>query len=160
MAKLLARRFERGVYVPADHFFEFIQAGYIEPWKPESREQNELVMQLASRVAREYARAGYTTILEGIVLPKWFLDPVRSTLAEAGRPVSYAVLRAPLATCVERAATRELKPFDDAEVIESIWNQFADLGDWEPHAIEVGEMAPEEISRALESRLEAGDLRC
>lgn len=106
-------------------------------------------MDLAARTARDYAKAGYTTILEGIVLPTWFLDPVRVTLAEAGRPVAYAVIRAPLVTCIERASSREWKPVDDSGVVEQVWQQFADLGDYESHALDVEALAPEAIADEL-----------
>ena len=146
--------------MPADAFWEFIQGGYIPPWEPESHEQNTVVMDMAADVARRYASAGYTTILEGIVLPQWFLDPVRAVLAEAGCSVSYAVLRAPLEQCIKRAGARDFKPVEDPAVVEQVWRQFSDLGRWEPHAIDVRDATPDDVAELLARRLAAGDLLC
>jgi hypothetical protein len=61
------------VHIESDRFFHFIQAGHIEPWKPESHEQNTIVMRIVAQAAAGYADAGYFTIIDGIVLPSWFL---------------------------------------------------------------------------------------
>jgi adenylylsulfate kinase-like enzyme len=76
VARLLAERRERAVHVESDRFFDFIRSGYVEPWKPESRVQNEVVMQTIAGAAAAYARAGYFTIVDGIVLPRFFFEPV------------------------------------------------------------------------------------
>src|SRR6186997_3330933 len=41
VARLLMSRFQRAVHLRSDEFFHFIRAGYVEPWKPESHEQNK-----------------------------------------------------------------------------------------------------------------------
>jgi hypothetical protein len=43
-------------------------------------------------------------------------------------------------------------------VIESVRRQFADLGPFEPHAIEAGAPGPDEVARLLAERFEAGRL--
>lgn len=86
-ARLLAERHERAVHLESDHFFHFIRAGYVEPWTPESREQNEVVMRIVAAAAAAYAAAGYLTIVDGIVLPRFFFEPLRDGLREAGHPV-------------------------------------------------------------------------
>lgn len=68
-ARTLAARFDRAVHLQADVFFDFIRSGFVEPWKPESREQNEVVMGIVADTAAAYAAAGYFTILDGIVYP-------------------------------------------------------------------------------------------
>ena len=131
----------------ADRFFDFIESGFIEPWKPESHEQNTTVMQIAGDSAAAYADAGYFTIIEGIVIPKWFLEPLRSELAARGHGVAYAVLRAPLELCLER------RPLIAPPVVESIWRQFEDLGEFESHAIDVAEATPEAVAEQLTAGL-------
>jgi SpoVK/Ycf46/Vps4 family AAA+-type ATPase len=54
-ARILANREERAVHVEADHFFHFIRSGYVEPWRPESRQQNETVMRIVADTAGAYA---------------------------------------------------------------------------------------------------------
>jgi DNA polymerase III delta prime subunit len=83
VARLLAAEAERAVHLEADWFFEVIKAGFIEPWKRESRAQNEVVMKVVATATAGYAAAGYFTILEGMFLPAWFLPPVRDSLREA-----------------------------------------------------------------------------
>ncbi|HEY3492858.1 MAG TPA: AAA family ATPase, partial [Solirubrobacterales bacterium] len=103
----LAQRERRSVHLEADRFFFFIKSGFVEPWEPESHEQNQMVMRTAAEAAAKYAQAGYSTVFEGIVIPRWTLKVVRETLEAAGIPTSYAVLRAPRAHCIARVKERE-----------------------------------------------------
>ena len=142
-ARLLARQSERAVHLEADRFFTFIESGFVEPWKAESHAQNETVMRIVGDAAAAYAGAGYFTIVEGIVIPRWFLGPLNDALRGTGHTVAYAVLRAPLDLCLAR------RDQIDAEVVESIWSQFHDLGELEPHAIDVAEATPDAVVREL-----------
>jgi predicted ABC-type ATPase len=80
VARLLCARFERVVHVESDRFFHFIESGYIEPWRPESHEQNTTVMQIVADAAAGYATADYTTVVDGIFSPRWFFEPLRDSL--------------------------------------------------------------------------------
>ena len=135
-----------------------MRSGYVEPWKPESQEQNEAVMQVVAAAAAGYADAGYFTIVDGIVIPAWFLDPLREALTDAGHPAAYAVLRAPLEACTERAERREGPFLADPDVIRQLWESFADLGELEPNAVELGDELPEAAADIVAARLEAGEL--
>jgi tRNA uridine 5-carbamoylmethylation protein Kti12 len=147
VAGLLAQRFERSVQVEADRFFEFIESGFIEPWKPESHEQNAVVMEIVGNAAVAYADAGYFTIVEGIVIPRWFLAPLRDSLTRAGHPVSYAVLRVALDVCLAR------RPAIEAGVVERLWNEFEGLEGFEANAIDVTSAAPEDVADELANGL-------
>ena len=155
-ARLLAAGPERAVHLESDSFFDFIRSGYVEPWRPESHEQNTAVMGIAARAAAGYADAGYLTIVDGIVSPRWFLEPMRDALQAAGHRVAYAVLRAPLATCASRVANRDASRLGDAAVVERLWRDFADLGALERHAIEVDGKDAEEIAETVTQRLREG----
>ena len=96
------------------------------------------------------------TIVEGIVIPGWFLEPLGESLHEAGYHVAYAVLRAPLAVCASRARSRESQPLSDREVLARLWHDFADLGPLEPNGIEIGARSPAEAANLLAQRLEDG----
>ena len=109
-ARILASRSDRAVHLESDVFFHFIRSGYVEPWKPESHEQNRVVMRILGDAAAAYAAAGYFTIVEGIVLPGWFFEPLRDSLRDAGYRVAYAVLRAPLAVCTSSTEPRVAAP--------------------------------------------------
>jgi tRNA uridine 5-carbamoylmethylation protein Kti12 len=152
----LAARSTRAVHLESDAFFRFIRSGYIEPWKRESHEQNRIVMRIVAQAASEYAAVGYLTIVDGIVIPGWFLEPLRDALHEAGHRVAYAVLRAPLSVCSARAQTRAGEPLGDREAIEQLWRSFSDLGDLEQHALDVGDLSPEEVADSLERQLADG----
>jgi predicted kinase len=153
VAGILSARSPRAVHLESDAFFRFIRSGYIEPWKRESHEQNALVMRIVARAAAAYAQAGYFTIVDGIVIPGWFLEPLREGLREAGHAVAYAVLRAPLPLCVERVQEREGAPPIDAAAVEQIWHSFADLGELESHAVQTEAASPDAVADALSQRL-------
>lgn len=155
-AEILAARSDRAVHLESDAFFRFIRSGHVEPWRPESHEQNELVMRLIAQAAAGYATAGYFTIVDGIVIPKWFLEPLRETFREAGHRVAYAVLRAPLSVCTARAQDRERVPLAEPEVIGQLWQSFAELGELERHVIDLDGQAPEETADLVAQRLTAG----
>jgi tRNA uridine 5-carbamoylmethylation protein Kti12 len=157
-ARVLADRSPRSVHVEADHFFHFIRSGFVEPWEPESRKQNETVMRIVADTAGAYAAAGYFTIVDGIIIPRFYLQPLRDRLRNAGQSVAYAVLRAPLAVCESRARGRPRTPLAEPEVIQRLWGAFADLGPMEPNAINIGSKNPEEAADVVAGRLREGSL--
>src|SRR4051812_48760314 len=88
VARMLAGCSQRSVHIEADSFFHFIKSGLIGPWKPEAHEQNVVVMRIVGQAAAGYADAGYVTIVEGIIRPGWFFEPLRDTLRAAGHPIA------------------------------------------------------------------------
>jgi predicted kinase len=157
-AKILAERSTRAVHLESDAFFRFIRSGYVEPWKLESHEQNEVVMRIVAEAAAGYATAGYITIVDGIVIPAWFLKPLCEALHDAGHEVAYVVLRAPLSVCTERAQSREGLPLADSDVIEQLWNSFADLGALERNVLSVDGKNPDEAADMVARHLADGRL--
>jgi predicted kinase len=155
-ARLLAAGSERAVHLESDVFFHFIRGGYVEPWKAEAHEQNISVMRIVAAAAAGYADAGYTTIIDGIVSPRWFFEPLRNALEVAGHAVAYAVLRAPLAVCVSRVASRSADQLVDTAVVEQLWRDFADLGSLERHAIESDAQSAAELAQEVAQRLGDG----
>lgn len=155
-AEILVERSAHSVHLEVDAFFHFIRSGYVEPWKPESHEQNQIVMRIVAEAAAGYAAAGYFTVIDGIVIPGWFLEPLSDALRHAGHPVAYAVLRAPLSVCMARAQHREREPFANAKAIEQLWSSFEDLGSVERNALDLGTMGSEEAADMLDQRLKAG----
>ncbi len=158
-ARIVAERRARSVHLEADAFFRFIRSGHVEPWKRESREQNELVMRIVAGAAATYADAGYFTIVDGIVLPEWFLEPLSHAVHGAGHRVAYAVLREPLSICVARVEAREgSSELVDPDVIEQLWRGFSDLRGLERHALDLEDRAPEKAADLLEQELANGRL--
>jgi predicted kinase len=157
VARLLASRYPRAVHLEADSFFHFIASGYVEPWKNEAHEQNVTVMAVVADAAAGYARGGYRTIVDGILIPGWFFEPLRDALVADGHEVAYAVLRPPLDVCKERSTGRESQPLADPRATEQLWNAFADLRDLERHVVgtegdepaEVADLITRELGRLL-----------
>jgi predicted kinase len=158
VARLLAERADRAVHVESDCFFRFIVSGYVAPWETESHEQNATVMRIVGDVASGYGRAGYRTIVDGIIIPGWFFEPLRDAIGAAGFEVAYAVLRPPRAVAVERAASRRSGRLSHADVVERLWADFSDLGALEHHAIEIGTKTARQTADLVVERLESGAL--
>lgn len=159
VARVLAERSERTVHVESDRFFDFIRSGFVEPWRRESAEQNEVVMRIVAGAAAAYASAGYFTIIDGIVLPSFFFEPLRDSIRQAGHAVAYAVLRAPLDVCVARARSRDSQPLADPRVVERLWHDFADPGPLSAHAVDVGAEDPRAAADLIDARIRDGSLR-
>lgn len=157
VAALIAERQHRAVHLECDRFFRFITSGYVEPWKRESHEQNQVVMDVVARAAAGYADGGYFTVIDGIVDPRWFLQPLRRRLQELGNRVAFAVLRPPLSVCLERAAARTACAPVEPKVVEQLWHAFADLGELESHVIEPRDSA-EQTADLVASLLRDGVL--
>lgn len=158
-AGILAERRPRSVHLESDVFFGFVRSGHVEPWKPESREQNEAVMGIVADAAASYAATGYFTIVDGIVLPEWFLGPIAEVLRGAGHRVAYVVLREPAAVCLARVRAREGdSALAEPAVIEQLWRGFADLGERERHALDLEGRTPAEAADLIEQRLGDGSL--
>lgn len=158
-AAALTVRFPRSVHLESDRFFQFIRSDYVEPWRPESSEQNRVVMRIVAEAAAGYAAAGYFTVIDGIVIPGWFLEPVRDALRETGHEVALAVLRAPMAVCIERVQEREGEPSVETAALERLWRSFADIGDFEANVLELDGESCDEVSEILTRRLDEGQLR-
>jgi predicted kinase len=155
VARLLAQRFARAVHLESDTFFQFVASGYVAPWRSESHEQNTVVMGIVGDAAVGYARAGYRTVVDGIVIPGWFYEPLRDRLQAADLQVAFVVLRPPLAVALERAAGRDEGGLSDPAVIRQLWASFSDLGDLERHVLDNGSMTPEETAAEVAARLES-----
>ena len=158
-AAALAARFPRSVHLESDRFFQFIRSDYVEPWRPESSEQNRVVIRIVAEAAARYAAAGYFTVIDGIVIPGWFLEPVRDALRETGHDVALAVLRAPMAVCVERVQEREGEPSVEAAALEQLWHTFADIGEFEANVLELDGESSDQVSEIIAQRLDEGLLR-
>ena len=157
-AAILAARSPRTAHLESDAFFRFISSGYVDPWKEESHEQNETVMRIVAAAAAGYASAGYLTVIDGMVIPGFFFEPLRDDLLDAGHGLAYAVLRPSLSTCQARVQEREGAPPVETGVIEQLWRSFADLGELERNVIAVDGADPEQAADRLELALSDGRL--
>jgi cytidylate kinase len=96
VARLLAERFERGVYVEGDYFRRCIVGGRREltpDQAPEAVAQLRLRYRLAAAAADTYAREGFTVAVEDIVagpLLTEYVELIRSRPLHRRRPLAVA----------------------------------------------------------------------
>jgi predicted ATPase len=153
VARLLARRFDRAVHLESDSLFHAIASGYVEPWTPASHEQNGVVMGVVGDAAVSFARAGYFTVVEGMILPGWFYEPLVARIRGEGIDVDTVVLRPPLAICIKRAGSRSARPMGDQAVLERLWHDFEDVGVLERSVIDNSADDPEASVNLISARL-------
>jgi gluconate kinase len=153
VGRLLAKGWERAVHLHTDDFYAWIASGYIEPWRPESRDQNVTIMEGIAGVADRFATGGYTVIVDGIVGP-WFLDPFRAL----ERDVTYVVLRPALEAAEQRAKARGEHPLKDLAVVGQMHAAFSDLGELETHVIDSTSLTPDQTVDEIRRHLDRGSL--
>lgn len=133
LSAALADTFERSVHLESDWFFRFIRSGFIAPHLPASNAQNTAVMDIAIDAAAGYARAGNVVVWDGIVGP-WFLDQVFGRMATHDIHPHYVVVRPDRDVGLERVRVRDGTA--ETSGAEVMWDQFADLGEYERHVID------------------------
>lgn len=145
------------VHLHTDDFYQYIKRGYIAPWLEEAGDQNETVAEVIAASARSYAEGGYEVYVDGVIGP-WFLKPWQNMAGE-GIDVRYIVLRPGEQVTVQRAAEREQRacfPLD-AAVVSGLWRMFADLGEFEAHAVDTSFQTVQESAECIAERLRAGE---
>ena len=108
-------------------------------------------MRIVGDAAAGYAGAGYLTLVDGMLIPGWFYEPLVDRLRESGIRVATAILRPPLEVCIARASRRQVEPMD-TDVVERLWLAFEDLGVLERSVIDEGG-EPETVARLVEERV-------
>jgi hypothetical protein len=100
--------------------------------------------------------------LEGIIGP-WHLDIALDELRAADAPINYVVLRPELETCLSRAKDREgdervsgHPALTEEQPIRQMWRAFADLGDYEHHAIDTTLDSAGDAARKVADLLSTG----
>lgn len=121
IARVVAESAERSVLVEGDAFFGFLASGRIEPWLPESHDQNTVVTTAAASATGWFTQAGYVTIYDGVVGP-WFLPTFfRATGLDQ---LDYAVLLPPVEQCVARVLARTGHGFTDEAATRKMHAEF------------------------------------
>jgi cytidylate kinase len=154
VARLVADRFEPSALVQGDVFFGFVAQGYIDPWLPESHEQNTVVTEATARATSAFASGGFTTIFDGMVGP-WFLPTFLRVAEITG--VHYAVLLPSVETCVARVLGRTDHGFRDEGVTREMHASFV-AGDVDPRSVIDAEPEAAFVAEEVLRRFEAGTL--
>jgi cytidylate kinase len=123
VAALIADSTPRSVLVPGDAFFGFLANGAIDPWLPESHEQNTVVTRAAGKAVGEFVAGGFSVVYDGVIGP-WFLDTFITTAGLT--EVDYAALLPTAEVCQRRVATRVGHGFTDLAATASMHRQFSE----------------------------------
>jgi predicted kinase len=106
VADRLARTFERGVHVRGGQFYRWAVSGWVHVGDPDERESRRLLdlrYRLSSTVASEYARAGFTTVVQDNI----YGDDVVAWLERITGPTHLVVLRPRVEVVEQRDAERQ-----------------------------------------------------
>jgi predicted kinase len=142
------------VHLHSDDFWGYIKTGLVPPWLPESHAQNQMIMEIAAGVAGTYARNGYFVALDGVIRP-WTL-PIFLNL---GVPLHYVVLRTSAAEAITRCGARGGDSLTDPEVVRQLHAEFDDMGEYEPHVLDVGGLDRGSTLEAVIAALGSGQYR-
>ncbi|MGM0126369.1 hypothetical protein IGI37_003798 [Enterococcus sp. AZ194] len=139
---------EKSIHLHTDDFYHYLKKGAVLPHLPEAQKQNEVVTDAIVKTARHFAESGYDVVVDGIIGP-WFIKPWEE-LALAGIEVNYFILRATKEETLRRAVTREkLSDRENATLVEQMWGQFSQLGNYEAHVIETTDLTIDQTVTAV-----------
>jgi predicted kinase len=134
LATALAAANPRGVHLVSDRFYEFFSHPVV-PIRPESHGQNTAAVRAIAAASGAFATGGYEVFVDGIFGP-WFLPTFLAEIELVGVEVDYIVLRAALPETLQRAMSRTTAKPEDEEIVRHMHRQLADLGRFEPNAID------------------------
>ena len=138
---------EKSVHMHTDDFYHYLSKGAIPPHLPESNEQNLIVIEAFLEAAKRYARGGYDVIVDGIIGP-WFLKHYE---------VHYIVLRASKEETMKRAIERsKLDRETNIELVETMWEQFSNLGIYESNVIDTTTHSVKDTVSAVKEKIVRG----
>ena len=154
---LIANQWDLGVHLRPDYFWdEFIRNGLLRPWMPESHEQNTTVINAITAAAAQYAKGGYSVLVDGIVGP-WFVELVAETFADHGARWHYAILLPANDVNVERSRSRS-KTITQ-EVLKKMHSEFtAHLAGYEKHVVDSTHLDATQTAEAVNKKMETGEL--
>jgi cytidylate kinase len=156
VAALVAQAYPTVALVPGDAFFAFWRHGFIDPWLPDARQQNDTILAAAAAAVGTYARGGCAVVYEGVLGP-WSLP---AFLTATGLPsLHYAVLLPPVEVCQARVSGRRGHGFADAAATRTMHGEFAAAGLAQRHLVPDAPGDPPAVAQALLGRLTDGRLR-
>ncbi len=155
VSTLLVKRADPSILVEGDRFFDFLAEGAIDPWLPESHQQNRIVTDAAAAATGRFA-ASYDTVYDGVVGP-WFLPTfARATgLAE----LDYVIVLPDVETSVARVRSRIGHGFTDETATRKMHREFSSADVDARHIIVNDALSPEATADAISSARSAGLLR-
>ena len=148
VARALAARLDTAAHVEGDRLAEWVVSGVVLPGD-EPREESERQMELCIRnqclLARSYAEAGFTPVLDYVIATRHALDAYRGYLA--GGVLHLVTLAPALEVALERDRERAAKTIGDrfADLDALMREQLVGTGLW----VDNGAMSVEETVDAI-----------
>ena len=154
----LVEHLEPSMLVEGDAFFGFLRRGAIDPWLPESHQQNTVITAAAADTAVSIAAAGYHTVFDGVVGP-WFIGEFTRRCLAAGVELDYVLLIPSVGECQQRVAHRPDHRFSDPDATARMHENFyrADIDD--RHVLRPPPVGIDDTVAAVEAARQAGNLR-
>jgi len=159
VAKLIASSFEKSAHIAIDEFLRFIASGWVDPRLPTAASQNVVVGVSVAASAIQFARGGYTVVVDGHLFPDG-AEGMSSICRASGIGLHFAVLRPDLATCEERAAQRPPgtgRFRTDATSVRELYSRFTRLGAYEANVID-SSSSPADAAEAVLAAFHCGRL--
>jgi adenylate kinase family enzyme len=151
LAKALAQLRPQGLHLLSDVFYRFPTAP-IEPTRPESQQQNTVILRALGRSACAFAEGGYDVFLDGVIGP-WFLPVLQEEIAGSW-PISYVLLHVPEAEALQRVRDRQ-GPGASAQV-RHMAAAFNELPHFLEHRIDTSGLSPDEVLEIAQQGLSRG----
>jgi cytidylate kinase len=151
LSSALARLQPKGLHLFSDAFYRF-PAVLVEPTRPESHEQNTVIMRAIGRSARAFAEGGYHVVIDGVIGP-WFLPVLQDELSGPW-PVSLILLQVSEAEAVRRVRARQ-GPGATPQV-RHMAAALAEVPSLRKHLVPTGGLSSDEVLRAAAEGLEEG----
>lgn len=148
IARALAQTFEAAAHVEGDRLAEWMVSGAVLPGDEpaeESERQMELCIRHQCLLARSFAEAGFTPVLDYVVVTRHLLDAYRHYLA--GGVLRFVTLAPPLEVALERDRDRAAKSVGDrfAALDALMREELATAGLW----LDNGALSVEETVAAI-----------
>jgi cytidylate kinase len=154
LAQHLVSRYDPSALVSGDDFFKFIKTGYLDPWRPEAHEQNNIVTRASASATGRLVAGGFTVVYDGVLGP-WFLD---AFLTEAGVDrCHYAVLLPPEDIAIARVGSRSGHGFTDHDAARHMYRAFAQADIDSRHVI-TSTTGPADLAEILSIKVAGGSL--
>jgi predicted kinase len=158
VSEILTARRSPSVHLHADDFWGFIKVGYIDPWLPDSHQQNVVVIDAVCTSAGVFARGGYDVVLDACLGP-WFVPDLMALIGDSVE-IDYAVLLPPWETVRHQLGDRTDHGFTSEDAALHMYREFASsLTGFESHVIDAAGAPPEEVADAVEAAATEGRLR-
>ena len=159
VAPLVADHFPLSLHLDADRFWQFIRRGWIEPWLPESAQQNDVVIGALVAAVCRYALGGFTVVVDGIIGP-WYIDAFVEGAARDDLDLRYVIVRPSREVARSRATSRSAGELVEAEPVDQMYTAFESLGPYESNVLDNSDLDVSATAAILTAGIDQGRFRC